>query len=191
VIEPLTDSEQRNLNTVDGVHPFWNRGDIEGVLAYYDDDITWNNVALEEVYEGKAAVGQFLTRLFTAIPDLKFSVSYRIVRGDNVAVQWMIRGTHLGTFMGIPPTGRTLEIVGVSMLTLRDGKFLRDDFYFDIGAVMRQMGLMPSLTVTQGTAGRSFLWLAVTSLNALTRGGRRARGARQARRSAKFDTAVS
>jgi steroid delta-isomerase-like uncharacterized protein len=191
VIEPLTDSEQRNLDTVDGVHPFWNRGDIEGVLAYYDDDITWNNVALEEVYDGKAAVGQFLTRLFTAIPDLKFSVSYRIVRGDNVAEQWMIRGTHLGTFMGIPATGRTVEILGTSMLTLRDGKFLRDDFYFDTGAVMRQMGLMPSLAATQGVAGRGFLWLAVTSLNALSRGGRRARGARRARRSAKFDTAAS
>ena len=178
--QALTETEQRNLRTVEGVHPSWNRGDVEGVLAYYDDDITWKNVALEEVYEGKAAVREFITRLLTALPDLTFTGRYKIARGDNVSEQWTIRGTHLGTFMGIPATGRAIEIFGMSMLTLRDGKFLRDEFYFDTGAVMRQMGLMPPLAATQGRAGRTFLWLAVTALNALTRGGRRARAARRA-----------
>jgi steroid delta-isomerase-like uncharacterized protein len=183
VIQALTDVEQRNLRTVEAVHPAWNRGDVEGVLAHYDDAIRWRNIALEEVYEGKDAVGEFLLRLFTAIPDLSFTAHSTIARGDNVAEQWTIRGTHLGTFMGVPPTGRTLEIVGMSMLTFRDAKFVRDEFYFDTGAVMRQMGLMPALAVTRGTAGRAVLWLAVKSLNVLTRGGRRARGARRAAQS--------
>jgi steroid delta-isomerase-like uncharacterized protein len=125
--QALTETEQRNLRTVEGVHPAWNLGDIEGVLAHYDE-IIWTNVALEEVYQGKAAVREFMTRLMTALPDLTFTSRYKIARGDNVAEQWTIRGTHLGTFMGIPPTGRTIEIFGTSMLTLRDGKFLRDEF---------------------------------------------------------------
>ena len=37
--QALTETEQRNLRTVEGVHPSWNRGDVEGVLAYYDDDM--------------------------------------------------------------------------------------------------------------------------------------------------------
>jgi steroid delta-isomerase-like uncharacterized protein len=153
------------------------------VLAWYDDDIVWNNVALEEVYRGKAAVGEFLTKLFRALPDLEFSVQQTIVRGDNVAEQWTIRGTHLGTFMGVPPTGRRLEIPGVSMLTVRDGKFLRDDFYFDAAGMLRQAGLLPSLAATQGRMGRSVLGVLVHSLNVLTRSGRAARDARRARRS--------
>jgi steroid delta-isomerase-like uncharacterized protein len=179
----LTDVERRNLETVRGPHSSWNRGDVDGVLAYYDDEIVWTNVALEEVYRGKAAVGEFVTRLFTAIPDLEFTVQETVVRGDSVAVQWTIRGTHLGTFMGIPATGRRLEVPGVSMLTLRDGKFLRDDFYFDSAGMMRQTGLLPSLAATQGRSGRAVLGLVVRSLNMLTRSGRAARSARRSGRS--------
>ena len=180
---PLTDEERRNLETVQGPHAFWNRGDVDGVLAFYADGIVWTNVALEEVYRGKAAVGEFLSRLFTALPDLEFVIEQTIVRGDHVAEQWTIRGTHLGTFMGVPSTGRRLEIPGVSMLVVRDGKFLRDDFYFDSAGMLRQAGLLPSLAASQGTVGRVLVGLLVRALNVLTPGGRAAREVRNRARS--------
>jgi steroid delta-isomerase-like uncharacterized protein len=180
---PLTDEERQNLKTALSPHPFWNRGDVEGILAYYDDAIVWNNVALEEVYRGKAAVAEFLTGLFRALPDLEFSVRETIVRGDRIAEEWTIRGTHLGTFMGIPPTGRKLEVPGVSLLVVRDGKFLRDDFYFDSAGMLRQAGLLPSLAAAQGRLRRAVLGLLVHALNVLTPGGRAARSARRTGRS--------
>ena len=176
----LTEVEQRNLRAVADVLPFWNAGDIEGIVAFYDDEITWKNVGLEETYLGKQGVREFLTRLFTAIPDLEFTVDFKIARGDNVSEQWTVRGTHLGTFMGIPATGRPVAIRALSMVTMREGKFLRDEFYWDTGAVMRQMGLMPSLAASQGALARGFLWLAVKSLNVVTAGGRAGRKARNA-----------
>ena len=120
--QPLSDTEVRNLRSVSDVLQYWNRQDIEGVLAYYDESITWLNIAMEETYRGKPEVRVFLRKLFTAFPDLNFEVTYKIARGDNVAEQWFIRGTHLGTFMGIPPTRRPVEIPGMSMAELRDGK---------------------------------------------------------------------
>ena len=177
----LTEVEQRNLQAVSDVLKFWNSGDIEGIVAFYDDEIVWRNMGLDETYHGKQGVREFLTRLFTAIPDLQFTVDFKIARGDNISEQWTVSGTHRGSFMGIPATGRQVEIRALSMVTMRAGKFLRDEFYWDTGAVMRQMGLMPSLAVTQGVLGRGFLWVAVKSLNVVTRGGRAARGARRAR----------
>ena len=167
--EPLTDSEQRNLRTFRSVHPFWNAGDVDGVLAFYDDEIRWSNVALEEVYEGKAAVGEFLTKLFRAMPDLVFTADEEIVRGDSAAEKWTIRGTHRGALFGLPATGRPIEINGVSFLQMRDGKFVRDDFYFDTGSVLRQVGLMPSLAKTESRVGRAVLWVAVRSANLFRR----------------------
>ena len=177
VTAELTEVEQRNLRSVADVLQFWNSGDIEGIVAFYDDEIVWKNMALDETYVGKAGVREFLTRLFTAIPDLAFTVDFKIARGDNVSEQWTVKGTHLGPFMGIPATGRPVEIRALSMVTMREGKFLRDEFYWDTGAVMRQMGLMPSLAFTQGALARGFLWAAVKSLNVLslvTAGGRAA-----------------
>ena len=165
----LTDAEQRNLRTFADVHRYWNTGDVEGVLAFYDDEIRWSNIALDEVYEGKAAVGEFLSALFRALPDLVFSTADEIVVGDNAAEKWTIRGTHRGTLFGLPPTGRRVEIRGVSMLVMRDGRFLRDEFFFDTGAVLRQVGLMPAFAKTQGRVGRAVLWTAVRAANVFRR----------------------
>ncbi len=57
--------------------------------------------------------------------------------------------------MGIPATGRHVEIRALSMVTLREGKFLSDEFYWDTGAVMRQMGLMPSLAMSRRERSRA------------------------------------
>ena len=181
VTNALTETEERNLQAVTDVLQFWNTHDVEGILNFYDDEIVWVNMGLEESYEGKQAVREFLNRLMTALPDLVFTVTHKIARGDNVSEQWNIKGTHLGTFMGIPPTGRPIVIEALSMVRLRDGKFLRDEFYWDTRKVMNQMGLMPSLAATQSAVGRGFLWAAVKTGNVLTRNGRRARSARSAR----------
>jgi steroid delta-isomerase-like uncharacterized protein len=161
VTRELTETEQRNLRSVTDVLPYWNRQDIEGVLAYYDDSITWLNIAMQETYRGKGEVRVFLRKLFTAFPDLNFEVTYKIARGDNVAEQWFIRGTHLGTFMGIPPTGRRVEIPGMSMAELREAKFVSDHFYFDALGVLRDMALMPPLSVSETLVGRGALGLGV------------------------------
>jgi steroid delta-isomerase-like uncharacterized protein len=181
VTSALTETEERNLAAVSDVLAFWNTHDVEGILGFYDEEIVWKNIGLEETYDGKPAVREFLNRLMSALPDLVFTVEHKIARGDNVAEKWTIRGTHLGTFLGIPPTGRPIEIRALSMVTLRDGKFLRDEFYWDTRAVMNQMGLMPSLAATQSAVARGFLWVAVKTSNVATPSGRRARAARRAR----------
>ncbi len=141
--------------------PLWNRHDVEAVLAFYDDAITWRNVALEETYEGKEQVAAFLERMFAAFPDLTFEVTWRMARGDEVAETWRLRGTHQGTFLGLPPTRRPVEIDGMSAITMRNGKFLRDEFLFDSGTVLRQLGILPSLAAAQTRAGRAVLGLVV------------------------------
>src|SRR5437879_5693178 len=163
VTAEVSETEQRNLSSVTDVLQYWNRQDLEGVLTYYDDSITWLNIAMEETYRGKDEVRAFLRRLFTAFPDLHFEVTYKIARGDNVAEQWFIRGTHLGTFMGIPPTGRRIEIPGMSMAELRQAKFVSDHFYFDALGVLRDMALMPPLSVSETLVGRGALSLGVAA----------------------------
>lgn len=153
----LTETEERNLRAVTDVLDSWNVQDVEGVLTFYDDEIVWRNVAMEETYNGKGEVGAFLEGLFTAIPDLHFSVPYKIARGDNVAEQWLIEGTHQARLFGVPPTGMPVSLPGMSMVTLRDGKFLRDEFYFDSGIFLRQIGLMPSVAAIEKRIPRVFL----------------------------------
>jgi steroid delta-isomerase-like uncharacterized protein len=161
-----TATEQRNLKAVADVLQYWNTGDIDGVLEFYDEEIAWKNIPLQATYHGHTEVRGFMNKLLTAMPDLNFSVSYKIAMGDNVSEQWMMRGTHLGEFLGIPATGRQIEIPGMSMIEMRNGRFLSDQFYFDTGNVLRQMRLLPPLAATETPAGRAVMWLAVNPLKA-------------------------
>jgi steroid delta-isomerase-like uncharacterized protein len=149
------------LRAVTDVLQYWNTQDVEGILSFYNDDIRWTNVALEEVYNGKQEVREFLNRLVAAFPDLTFDVVEKFARDDDVSERWYIRGTHQGTFMGLPPTGRYCEIPGISMVRMRDGKFLTDWYLFDAAGTLRQMGLLPSVEATKSPLMRPALWAAV------------------------------
>jgi steroid delta-isomerase-like uncharacterized protein len=158
---PLTETEERNLATVERVLPLWNNHDVPGILTNYHDDIVWRHVAMQEVYRGKGQVGAFLEDLFRALPDLILEMKLRTARGKYIAEEYVIRGTHRGPLFGVPPTGRLLQIPCVSMVELRDGKFFEDHYYYDSGHVMRQMGLLPSVEWNKSRFGRLCLWLAV------------------------------
>lgn len=176
-VAELTDVERRNLASVTDVLDYWNTQDIPGILEFYNDDITWHNMALNETYRGKAGVTEFLTSLFTAFPDLKFNVTEKIPRDDFVAERWEISATHLGPYMGIPPTGKPILIRGMGLVKLRDGKFLTDNFYYDALGVLQQMGIFPPLSVGETLPGRVALWSMVNRMKVAAGVGALAAGA--------------
>jgi steroid delta-isomerase-like uncharacterized protein len=157
----LTPTEQRNLAAFSGVFPHWNHRDIPRMLTFYNDDIVWRNVAMQETYRGKEEVRAFLAQLFRALPDLELDVTLRIARGKYVAEEYVIRGTHLGPFYGIPPTGKRLAIPAMSMVEMRDGKLQEDHFYYDAASVLRQMGMLPPVAAVNTPLGRMMLQLLV------------------------------
>lgn len=173
----LTDIERRNLASVTDVLDYWNTQDIPGMMEFYDDDITWHNMALNETYRGKAEVTEFLSALFTAFPDLRFDVIEKVARDDNVAERWEIHANHLGPYMGIPPTGKPIVIRGMGLVQLRDGKFLTDNFYYDALSVLQQMGIFPPLSVGETLPGRIALWGAVNRAKVAAGAGALAAGA--------------
>ncbi|MEP6563123.1 MAG: ester cyclase [Nakamurella sp.] len=157
----LTAVEQLNLEAIALVVPGWNQRDVAAIMQHYDDEIIWRNVAMGQTYRGKTEVGEYLADLFRGVPDLQMNITMRMPRGEFVAEEYTIRGTHLGTLFGIPATGRKLEIKMVSFVQMRDGKFKEDHFYYDATSIMVQMGLFPPLTIAQTRVGHALMGVAV------------------------------
>ena len=44
--------------------------------------------------------------------------SLNVKEGENVPVRYTYRGTHLGVFMGMPPTGKQITVTGLEFLRL-------------------------------------------------------------------------
>jgi steroid delta-isomerase-like uncharacterized protein len=68
-----------------------------------------------------------------AFPDLKMSVILMAAEGDLVTVVWVFRGTHTGAgYDGLPPTGVKLELRGITVWRIVDGKIREEWTSFDL-----------------------------------------------------------
>jgi steroid delta-isomerase-like uncharacterized protein len=167
----LTEEERANLAAFESIAPCWNAHDVPAILEHYNEDVVWRNIATDEVFTGKAEIGEYLSELFAAVPDLHLEVTLRVPRGRFVAEEYHLQGHHRGVLFGIPPTHRVLDIRCVSMVELRDGKWKEDRFYYDVSSVLRQMGLFPPLEAARTPVGQ----VGMRVLVGLTRAARRVR----------------
>jgi steroid delta-isomerase-like uncharacterized protein len=86
---------------------------------------------------------------FDAVPDLHMEVEDVAVAGasgrERVTVRWHITGTFSGApYGGIEPTGRAVELHGMDLIDLDDGRVAANNIYYDQLAFARQIGLLPA-----------------------------------------------
>jgi steroid delta-isomerase-like uncharacterized protein len=80
--------------------------------------------------------------IITGFPDLRMSVEDQIAEGDKIVNRLIARGTHEAPYMGIPPTGKTVEIGGIDILRVLNGKVVERWGYFDDLALLQQLGVI-------------------------------------------------
>jgi steroid delta-isomerase-like uncharacterized protein len=74
-----------------------------------------------------------------AFPDLKMTVDLMVAEGDLVTVVWTFRGAHTGAgYGGLPPTGAKLELRGITVWRIVDGKIREEWTSFDQLRLYRQ-----------------------------------------------------
>jgi steroid delta-isomerase-like uncharacterized protein len=64
--------------------------------------------------------------------------------GDKVVENWVFTGTHTGDFLGIPATGKVLQIRGLEIWRLENGKIAERWGVVDAAGVLEQLGLLPA-----------------------------------------------
>jgi steroid delta-isomerase-like uncharacterized protein len=93
---------------------------------------------------GPELVKQIARFFRTAFPDLQIIVNDLIVEGDRVAARVTITGTHQGELMGIPPTGKRVEVSSIDIIRYEDGKAAEHWGETDIMSMMQQLGAVPA-----------------------------------------------
>jgi steroid delta-isomerase-like uncharacterized protein len=78
-----------------------------------------------------------------AAPDLVLRVEHLVAEGDLVAVHWIGTGTNTGEGNGLPATGRRVEVRGMTLFRLRDGRIAEEWGVVDMLSALRQLGLLP------------------------------------------------
>jgi steroid delta-isomerase-like uncharacterized protein len=86
---------------------------------------------------------QMVAGLHQAFPDFDTEVQDQIADGDKVVERWTAGGTHEGEFMGMPATGRRIQIEGMDITRLADGRIVEHWTQMDALAMMQQLGVIP------------------------------------------------
>lgn len=143
-------------------HPRPAAAEVEAGVAWFLDEI-WNGRRLDRVREMYAAhavlhgpagrklhgvneITRLPLQLLAALPDAAMAVEHvnhvrEAGRGVTVAVRWRLQGTHLGADLFGPPSGKRVQVLGISHLRLEDGRVAEEWTVFDELSVRRQVHL--------------------------------------------------
>jgi predicted ester cyclase len=100
-------------------------------------------------------------RIRTAFPDWHERVVDVFGSGDKVANRYVSTGTHKGTFWGIEPTGRRIEIQEISIFRIADNRIVEQWCMFDDLARLQQRGGRARIFAqgTEGLKSHAIAWI--------------------------------
>src|SRR5690242_9058735 len=110
--------------------------DLDQYGATMDEGHVWESDTLPMVMRGRAAAQQAMAGYYQAFPDIRFDVERDFATGDYAVVCWRALGTQQGELMGIPPTGRPIDIHGCSIFEVHDGQITHAWTYWDTGKLL-------------------------------------------------------
>jgi steroid delta-isomerase-like uncharacterized protein len=84
-----------------------------------------------------------IDRTSGALEDPAFTIEDLIAEGDRVAARLTTAATQVGSFMGMPPSGKRYEIGEIHVFRLRDRKVVEHWHQMDQMGMMKQLGAMP------------------------------------------------
>ena len=128
----------------------YNAGDLDGVMDLYAEDAV--QIMPDGTFEGWNSVRERLAQELDGFTDLNHTVRSFVEQGDSFADEWTFVGTHTGPFRlpdgtELPPTGKRVEIRGMELVQVRDGKVILNTLYYDNLAVAVQLGLVPESAI--------------------------------------------
>src|SRR5262249_29184246 len=93
--------------------------------------------------QGREGLKDVLVKFRAAFPDIHWAVSEQISEDDRVVTRFNWTGTDRDTFLGVPSTGRRVEVKGVVIDRLESGKMADSRILMDTLAMMQQLGVIP------------------------------------------------
>lgn len=139
----------------DSVVQLWNTGNTDVAEQIYSKNAQWHDPGRPEPIRGSQQIAQYVTYVRTAYPDFKLEVNESMQDGDRLATHWTVTGTQRGEFQGIPPTGKQINIKGMTLTRIENGQITEEHVYFDRLAMMEQLGVAPGAGQAQALRAAS------------------------------------
>jgi steroid delta-isomerase-like uncharacterized protein len=138
------DKEEANMAVM---KRFYSEVANKGNFALIDELLAKNFVEHEilpgEQQNNREGVKQFFQSFRKAFPDASYTVDFMFAKDDKVVVYLTISGTQKGEFMGMPASGKKMNMKAIDIVRFVDGKAVEHWGITDSMAMMQQLGAFP------------------------------------------------
>jgi steroid delta-isomerase-like uncharacterized protein len=117
-------------------------GDLGVIDELLADDLV-EHETVPGIEPNKEGVKQIFAMYRSAFPDLHIEAHEMLTEGDLACARVTSTGTHQGEFMGMPPTGKRIEVDSIDIVRFRDGKAVEHWGVTDAMLMMQQLGAIP------------------------------------------------
>ena len=120
-----------------------NAGDIDGFGELLAEDFV-EHEEMPGLEPSKEGVKQLFHMYRAAFPDLRMEVQDVLVSGHKAVARVRATGTHQGEFLGMPATGKSVDVQLIDITRFGDDGLAREHWgVFDALAMMQQLGAIP------------------------------------------------
>ena len=132
-------SADENKEIVRRYQEAYNTADYDALAEVISADVSTPNMisSMPRGLEGAKLVHQ---KTLTGMPDYHTAIEDLIAEGDKVVARVRITGTHTGDFYGIPPTGKHIDLSGIYIVRIVEGKIVEHWGEENGVTVLRQLG---------------------------------------------------
>ncbi|HHH50278.1 MAG TPA: ester cyclase, partial [Saprospiraceae bacterium] len=143
LISTSCSQESTNINTKHYAD-IWDKIVNQGKIDLINESNFDQNITLISSPENVAGIEDFKAyyqNYLTGFSDIEFTVLDIFGQGDNIAKHWRFKGTHTGNFFGMPATGNKVDVEGVTIAKMKNGKIAQEQDFMDNMAFMQQLGI--------------------------------------------------
>ncbi|MBD0381871.1 ester cyclase [Paenibacillus sedimenti] len=97
-----------------------------------------------EPMQGPAGYLAIIGMMRGGFPDIQWTLEEMVAEGDKVAARFIMRGTHLGTFFGFPPTTKTIKVQAMNFYRFTGGQIVEEHGQPDMLGLLQQIGAVPT-----------------------------------------------
>jgi len=127
------------------IEEVWNKGYMPVADELFAPTYVHHDSSTPDVGRGPEGEKKRATLYRNAFPDFRLTIEDLVAEGETVVARWSGRGTHKGELNGIAPTGKQINITGVSIARFANNKITEGWVNWDALGLMRQIGAVPEI----------------------------------------------
>ena len=130
------------------VEELWNERHLEVADAIFANDCVTHQLRsgspADAVPRGPETIKEHVAGWIASFPDLRFTIEQILSEGDRVVTQLLMEGTHQGMWLGIPASGKKMQIRMFTVHRIVQGKIVEDWVLVESLGMFQQLGIVPN-----------------------------------------------